>query len=181
MRQELTPMGPFTRLFITCVIVLDLVAVVFFGGHFLLYGSILPEEVSGAEIAKLIPVETASADTPKPAAEPVKEVKLLPPNPKKGFTISAKCRVCHSFDKDGGNRIGPNLWGVYNRPIGTESGFDYSSAFMAKKGSFKWDDDHLNSWVKSPRSDIPGTKMGFAGLPDAQDRLDLIAYLKTLK
>jgi len=94
-----------------------------------------------------------------------------------GKSISTRCEQCHDLSKGGPNKIGPNLWGVVGRPRASHPGFDYSSAMKAKGGS--WSYDELFKFLKSPGSYIPGTKMSFAGLPKADDRINLIAYLRT--
>jgi cytochrome c len=94
-----------------------------------------------------------------------------------GKSISTRCEQCHDLSKGGPNKIGPNLWGVVGRPRASHPGFDYSGAMKAKGGS--WSYDELFKFLKSPGAYIPGTKMSFAGLPKAQDRIDLIAFLRT--
>jgi cytochrome c len=94
-----------------------------------------------------------------------------------GKQISARCEQCHDLSKGGPNKIGPNLWGVVGRPRASHPGFEYSSAMKAKGGS--WTYDELFKFLKSPGSYIPGTKMSFAGLRSAQDRINLLAYLRT--
>jgi cytochrome c len=94
-----------------------------------------------------------------------------------GKQISARCEQCHDLSKGGPNKIGPNLYGVVDRPRATHPGFDYSSAMKSKGGD--WTYDELFKFLKSPGAYIPGTKMSFAGLPRESDRINLIAYLRT--
>jgi cytochrome c len=123
--------------------------------------------------------ETASTSGP---AAPVEEVipdwgTVLPTaDANKGHDISHRCEQCHDLSKGGPNKIGPNLWGVVGRPRASHPGFDYSSAMKAKGGS--WTFDELFKFLKSPQAYIEGTKMSFAGLPSAQDRINIIAYLR---
>ncbi len=98
-------------------------------------------------------------------------------NVAEGKSISTRCEQCHDLSKGGPNKIGPNLWGVVGRPRASHPGFDYSAAMKAKGGS--WSYDELFKFLKSPGAYIPGTKMSFAGLPKAEDRINLIAYLRT--
>jgi cytochrome c len=95
----------------------------------------------------------------------------------KGAEVHKRCEQCHDISKGGPNKIGPELWGVVGRPRASHPGFSYSSAMKAKGGS--WTFDELFHFLKSPGSYIPGTKMSFAGLRSSQDRIDLIAYLRT--
>ena len=94
-----------------------------------------------------------------------------------GKATSTKCEQCHDLSKGGPNKIGPNLWGVVGRPRASHPGFDYSSAMKSKGGS--WSYDELFKFLKSPGAYIVGTKMSFAGLHSAEDRINLIAYLRT--
>ncbi|HEX4370804.1 MAG TPA: cytochrome c family protein, partial [Rhizomicrobium sp.] len=94
-----------------------------------------------------------------------------------GKTVSVKCEQCHDLSKGGPNKIGPNLYGVVDRPRATHPGFDYSGAMKSKNDP--WTYDELFKYLKSPQSYVPGTKMTFAGLPREQDRINLIAYLRS--
>jgi cytochrome c len=94
-----------------------------------------------------------------------------------GKEISTRCEQCHDLSKGGPNKIGPNLWGVVGRERATHPGFDYSSAMMASHDT--WTYDKLFRFLKAPQGIVPGTKMSFAGLRSAQDRINLLAYLRT--
>lgn len=97
-----------------------------------------------------------------------------------GEAIFAKCKSCHSIQQGGPNGTGPDLWGVVGRKPGTHGGFAYSSAmteFGAKQAA--WDYDHLYEFIKGPQKYIAGTKMTFVGLKKPEDRVNLIAYLKS--
>ena len=95
-----------------------------------------------------------------------------------GKDVSARCEQCHDLSKGGPNKIGPNLWGVVGRARASHPGFDYSSAMMASHET--WSYGELFRYLKSPQAMVPGTKMSFAGLRSEQDRINLIAYLRTL-
>jgi cytochrome c len=94
-----------------------------------------------------------------------------------GKTISTKCEQCHDLSKGGPNKIGPNLYGVVDRPRATHEGFSYSAAMKGKPGN--WTYDELFKFIKAPGVYVPGTKMTFAGLRNEKDRINLIAYLRT--
>ena len=94
-----------------------------------------------------------------------------------GKTISGKCEQCHDTSSAATDKIGPALYGVVDRPRASRASFQYSSAMKAKGGS--WTYDELFKFLKSPGAYIPGTKMSFAGLSKAEDRINLIAFLRT--
>lgn len=97
----------------------------------------------------------------------------------KGKEVFNRCAICHSNTKGAPNKIGPNLFGVVGRKAGTEPGFSYSAA--VKSSGVTWSEANLDKWLTSPGRFIPGNRMPFAGLPSADQRADVIAYLKTLK
>jgi cytochrome c len=90
----------------------------------------------------------------------------------------AMCAACHSV-KAGQNLIGPSLAGVAGKKSGAAAGYSYSPAFKA--AGVTWTDANLDKWLTAPMKMVPGTKMAFAGYPDAAKRKAVIAYLKTLK
>jgi len=91
-----------------------------------------------------------------------------------------QCAICHSPDKDGGNRFGPNLFGVVGRTTGTAPGFAYSAAYR-NQARWEWSEGALGDFVTAPATMIPGTAMAvFQGVA-TRDRDDLVAYLSTLK
>jgi cytochrome c len=93
-----------------------------------------------------------------------------------GRRAFARCRSCHTITEGGSNMTGPNLYGLFGRNAGTHPGYNYSKAL--KEAGFTWDAQKLDQWLSGPRTFLPGNKMSFAGLPDATDRRDVIAYLK---
>jgi cytochrome c len=105
---------------------------------------------------------------------------LATADPKKGEQIAKVCATCHTFNKGGPNKIGPNLWGVADEQIAAVPNYQFSAALEADK-SEKWDPEKLNQWLYKPQSFAKGTKMTFVGIPKAQDRADVIAYLESLK
>jgi cytochrome c len=94
-----------------------------------------------------------------------------------GKDVSVRCEQCHNLAKGGPNGTGPNLWGVVGRARAEHPGFTYSSAMMADHGT--WDYEKLFRFLKLPAAYVPGTKMSFAGLRSATDRINLLAYLRT--
>lgn len=99
-------------------------------------------------------------------------------NAENGKVTFAKCKSCHTPEKGKPNGVGPNLYGVVNRPKAKVEGFKYSEAMIAKTG--EWTFENLSHFIANPKAYVAGTKMVFAGLPSAADRADLIAYLATL-
>jgi cytochrome c len=123
--------------------------------------------------------ETAApAGTAAPAAEPDPDfgTVIAAANVQNGASVAERCAACHSWDASGKNMIGPSLHGVVMRPKASHPGFDYSPAMKAKGGAWTYAD--LFHFLKQPAVFIPGTKMAFAGLPRAQDRIDIIAFLR---
>jgi len=83
-----------------------------------------------------------------------------------------------SAEKGGPNRVGPNLYGIVGDHKGEGRGFNFSAAIKAKGGT--WTDEDLNQFIANPKGFVPGTAMGFAGIPKDSERGDVIAYLHTL-
>lgn len=96
----------------------------------------------------------------------------------RGERVSAQCTSCHSFEAGGPNRIGPNIAQAFGSTPGAHAGFDYSDGMRAHGGV--WDYLALNDFLRSPASAVSGTKMAFAGLRNDQDRVAMIAYLRSL-
>lgn len=94
----------------------------------------------------------------------------------KGASVAKKCAACHTFEKGGANKIGPNLYGIVGRALGTVDGFAYSGALKDKGGN--WDFEALNAFVTKPKDFIPGTKMAFPGIKKPDQRADLLLYLR---
>jgi cytochrome c len=87
----------------------------------------------------------------------------------------ALCQSCHTIAPGGANMTGPNLHGVFGKTSASNPDFKYSDAL--KNAGWVWDASHLDQWLEKPQTFLPGTKMTFAGLKDAKDRVDLIGYL----
>jgi cytochrome c len=98
-----------------------------------------------------------------------------------GKAKSQLCAACHSFDKGGPNRIGPNLYGVVGAPIAEDrGGFAFSTALQDKGKGKTWTLDDLNAWLFKPQDFAKGTKMTFIGLSKAEDRANVVAYLNSM-
>lgn len=97
-----------------------------------------------------------------------------------GEKVAAKCATCHSWDKGGANKIGPNLYGIVGaNHAHLGDAFGYSEAMKAKSGE-PWDYPALYAFIQAPQKAIKGTKMAFGGIPKSQDRINLIAFLRTM-
>jgi cytochrome c len=99
-----------------------------------------------------------------------------------GAAVFKKCAACHTVDKGGANKVGPNLWDIVNRPVASHEGFAYSAGMkeFAQGGSVVWDYDHLSHFLLAPKALVKNTAMGFAGLKKPDERANVIAYLRTL-
>ena len=119
------------------------------------------------------------APAPDPAVMQARIAALSAPyneaNYEAGRRVFAQCRSCHTTDPAGGNRVGPNLHGVFGREVGSKDGFTYSQA--VQDANFVWDADHLDHWLANPQTFLPGNRMAFAGVRDEEQRRDVIAYL----
>jgi cytochrome c len=122
--------------------------------------------------------ETEAAATDEAAAEPAFADAFAAADPAAGEKVFGKCKSCHAVD--GKNKTGPHLNGVVDRMHGSVEGFAYSDAMLAKKDE-PWTTEAIYSFIKNPKEYLPGTKMGFAGLPKPEDRANVVAYLATLK
>jgi cytochrome c len=113
---------------------------------------------------------------PAEPSQPI-EVLLASASAEKGAAAAKQCAACHTFEKGGPNRVGPNLYEIVNHERGTgRGGFNFSAAMKAKGGT--WTFDELNKFLKDPRGYIPGTNMTFAGLSRDGQRADVIEYLR---
>lgn len=94
----------------------------------------------------------------------------------KGKIVFARCALCHDV-KPGPKKMGPALNGLFGRTSGTIAGFTYSPAMQ--KAKIRWDAKTLDAFLAKPSAVVPGNRMAFAGVPQAADRANLIAYLKS--
>jgi cytochrome c len=138
-------------------------------------------EKEGFAIVAAEPTEAEAGGEAAPAAVPIGQL-LAKADAKAGETVFKKCQACHSGEKGGPNKVGPDLWGVVDRPVASHEGFAYSAAMkdFSKGGSEHWTFDHLNHFLTAPKAYVKGTAMGFAGLKKDEERANLIAYLRSL-
>ena len=127
-------------------------------------------------------VEEEAGGGEEEAAEVPIATLLAAADPAAGEAVFKKCAACHTGDKGGANKVGPNLWGIVNRPVASHEGFSYSGAMQefSQGGSVVWDYEHLSQFLKAPRSYVKGTAMAFAGIKKPEEEANLIAYLRTL-
>jgi cytochrome c2 len=143
-------------------------------GRLLSYMRNMPKEVA----SNVAPGATPAAAPPKPPLD--LPTRLARADVAKGERSVSKCAICHTIEKDGPVRIGPNLWGVVGRPVAKAAGFSYSDG-MKEKGEKigTWAPNELDIFLTKPENVVPGTRMTFPGLPDQQERADIITYLNT--
>jgi cytochrome c len=112
-------------------------------------------------------------------AEPIDDL-MAAADVAQGEKLSKVCMACHTFDKGGPNRVGPNLAGIVGAKHAHKSDFPYSDAMKAKSGE-AWTVDALNKFLWNPKKAVPGTKMVFAGMKKPEDRAALIKWLQLQK
>jgi len=93
-----------------------------------------------------------------------------------GMAELQKCKICHALDASGGNRVGPNLHGLFGRKAGSVVGFNYSEAIKAS--GIVWDDETLAKFLRDPKDSLPGNRMAFPGIEDDAIVHDLLRQLK---
>jgi cytochrome c len=138
--------------------------------------SVHPLEKPAIAVAEAAP-EAAAGEKP-PELPPIGP-KLKDANVDRGKQLfQQQCFTCHTIDKGGVNKVGPNQWDILGRKKASHEGFSYSSALQKLGGEWSYED--INHMIFKPQAFVRGTKMAFAGLPKEQDRADLIAYLRTM-
>lgn len=133
------------------------------------------ESGSGNETAPLPTAATLGEQTALTAAEYLETEPYASANRSKGERQARLCIACHTLGKGGPNMIGPALYGFIGNDVGAREGFEYSA--VMRNANFVWTPAALDAWLAQPGRFLPGNRMTFAGVPDRQDRVDLIAYL----
>jgi len=149
-------------------------------------GFISEEVVKPTKLAKpayvVQGVETAAASSSGGAPQEAKIEPIGPllakADPKEGANVAKQCAACHTFDKGGANRIGPNLYGIVGEHPAEVPGYQFSKALESIKDKV-WDYEALNQWLANPKAYAPGTKMTFAGLRKPEQRADVIMFLRS--
>ena len=137
-------------------------------------------EKPGMEVATGEAEKAKEAEAGEPPAEGGSEVAALlaSADPARGESAAAICKICHSFEKGQPSPMGPSLHGVIGRDIASVEGFNYSPALKGIEGN--WDYEKLDAMIHAPQTFAPGTIMAFPGIPDAQQRADVIVFLRTM-
>lgn len=98
-----------------------------------------------------------------------------------GERVSRRCAACHTFDEGGADGTGPHMWDVMGREVAAVDGFNYSGAMRDyAEGGVQWLYQNMYDYLESPRNYVPGTAMSFAGLRNQEDRINIIAYMRSL-
>jgi len=129
--------------------------------------------------------KVAASETKAAPAAIAPEVKvdinalLAAANVSKGEKLFKKCVSCHTVDKGGKHKVGPNVWNIVDQPKASKDGYKYSKALAAAGGD--WDVESLYYFLNKPKKFLKGTKMSFAGIKKPEQIADLIAYLQAQK
>lgn len=138
------------------------------------------EQLAAVDLGERGAEQPPAQEQPEQEPEEVEPIAplLASASAEEGSRVARKCQACHTLDKGGANKVGPNLWNMVMADKASDPDFSYSSSLQEAGG--KWTYEDLNEFLHDPRESIPGTRMVFAGLKDREDRAAIIAYLRTL-
>lgn len=130
-----------------------------------------------------VAAETSSGGAEAPAGPPdfgrlFADATTLADLVSRGERLAGQCSSCHTFDAGGADRTGPNLHDVFGRQVASHGAFNYSEPMQGHGGA--WDYLALDAFLKSPGSVVRGTRMTFAGIRNDNDRVSIIAYLRSI-
>lgn len=134
----------------------------------------LPANVIGITVDK----GGSSAADEKKELQPIMPL-LATADIEKGKEVAKKCAQCHTFEKGGATKTGPNLWGIVGGKIAHAADYAYSAVFKEKAGG-TWDFETLRKYLYKPREFMPGTKMSFAGIIDDKELANLLVFLNSM-
>jgi len=122
--------------------------------------------------------ESTSSPTPAPAAKtaPVVQTSSALTPMERGAKLYKRCKACHTLEEGGKHKVGPNLWDIYGATAGVKEGFNYSKVMAAS--DIVWDDATLDAYIQKPSEFMKGNRMSFVGIKKAEDRADLLLYMK---
>ncbi len=163
----------FNKIFASLLVALLCMQVFHLIADYLVHPVYLSQNLLGIDGGAQVVTSGGASEQP---LEPVAPM-LATANVVNGEKTAKKCLQCHSFAKGGPHKTGPNLWGIVMNAVAHAADYAYSQAMKAHGGN--WDYEALNTYLHKPREYIKGTKMSFVGLANAQERADLIAYLRS--
>lgn len=139
--------------------------------------------------AESSPTAAAIENAASPAEQAAPQVQPRAPSPEfaslpapysdASYSIGKRtyktCSSCHTIADGGPNIVGPNLYGIFGKQVGSADGFSYSTA--VQEAEFIWTPEKLEAWLESPRNFLPGNRMTFSGVRKPADRKAVVAYL----
>ena len=165
------------KILASIIIAILLIGLISFLGDLIINGN-NNEQVKNAYHIEIVEIADNNEDINKQIVKVSEPISLLLASAsiEKGEKLIKKCTACHSYDKGGAQKVGPNLWNIINRSKANVQGFAYSKALAESRGS--WGYEELSQFLYKPKEYIQGTKMNFSGLKKVQDRADLLLFLR---